>query len=252
MNHLLNVSLVLSLIANVILALTRSPAEATQPGTQPVRVHEKSIIPQARVLSKKNDRSDEDVRQQPAVVIPWVLAKDGGLRYHGYDFGIPDTLVRGLELGPAEQRAFDRSVLKMNQVLREIEERGMQPSEDSMVIVQLDEEQQQAALRNFVAEMEQALPEAKAAMLSESAAACNYLRWASLQLNVVETKGQLRFKVAYGNRPDKEGVRGGGGSRSQTLNHYPMERLRERWGHLIDFTPLEETLKAREEGMPQP
>ncbi|MDF1784609.1 MAG: hypothetical protein P1U82_01960 [Verrucomicrobiales bacterium] len=247
MNRLLNVTLVLSLIANVILALTGSPAKATQPGTQPVRVHEKSIIPQARVLSKTNDRSDEDVRQQPAVVIPWVLAKEGGLRHHGYDFGIPDALIRGLELGPAEHRA----VLKMNQVLREIEERGIQPSEDSMVIVEINEKQQQAALENFVAEIEQALPEAKAAMLSENAVACNYLRWASLQLKVIETKGQLTFKVAHLNRPDKEGVRGGGGSTTRTLKHYPMEQLRKRWGHSIDFTPLEETLKAREEGMPQ-
>ncbi|MDB4808578.1 hypothetical protein OAG85_01475 [Verrucomicrobiales bacterium] len=197
MNRLLNVTLVLSLIANVILALTGSPAKATQPGTQPVRVHEKWIIPQARVLLKTNDRSDEDVRQQPAVVIPWVLAKEGGLRHHGYDFGIPDALIRGLELGPAEQRAIDRAVLKMNQVLREIEERGIQPSEDSMVIVEIDEKQQQAALENFVAEIEQALPEAKAAMLSESAVACNYLRGACLQLKADEPRG-VRFSLGGG------------------------------------------------------
>jgi hypothetical protein len=45
MNRLLNVTLVLSLIANMILALTGSPAEATQPGEQPVLRNQKSIVP---------------------------------------------------------------------------------------------------------------------------------------------------------------------------------------------------------------
>jgi hypothetical protein len=135
----------------------------------------------------------------------------------------------------------------MKEVLREIEKSGLQPSEDSMVIVELVQEHQLAAQQSVVAELEDTLPESKAGMLSESAAACHYLEWSSLELQVIERNGGLSFKVAHVNRPDV----GGGGSTTETLSHYSIEQLRERWGHLVNFTQLEAILKA-EKGIPQP
>ena len=246
MNRLLNVTLVLSLIVNVLLGLTRNPTEAVEPALQHVESVQNSILPLERASLPRASPRKKAVRSLPAVAVPWALVKEGHLRAHRIDFEIPNIVTQGLELTRQEQRAVDRAVNKMKKALREIELAGLQQSDGLVVQVELDPDGLQVALQDFVAEIEQSLPVAKATILSEAAAADNYLKWPSLSIGVSETKNGMRFKFANFNRSGR-----GGGSQSRTLTSRGIPDLRERWGHLIDIARLEEILKTRE-ARPQP
>lgn len=244
MNRLLNVMLVLSLVANLGLAVWAERSEPKPPEVSQDFLRNGLLEPEESSRLVRSGRSKPKAeRNRARLAVPWALAKDAVQKPSHDQFEISQALISGLELTKEEKQAFDRAITTFRAALRENELSGLQESDDHIIRVILDQGIQEAALGSFVKELEEALPLSKAKILAEASRSNRYLNWTSFDLEVLDQKEGLFLKISHRLKRSRRAPVAmesePGGSVASSLSAHDFSRLRERWGHMIDFEPLE-------------